>query len=167
MTLEHIKSGVKVFIDANIFIYHFTGVSGTCTDFLDRCEQGDINGITSVNVLLEVLHRLMMVEAVKNGLVKPPNVVNKLKRHSDKIRTLNEYFVNTQKITEMGILVLPISSEIVFKSHFFRIRYGMLVNDSIIAASLQEQGINLLATNDGQFNKIDGLMVFNPGDVIL
>jgi predicted nucleic acid-binding protein len=167
MMLESIKSGVKVFIDANIFIYHFTGVSGSCTDFLGRCEQGEINGITSANVLLEVLHRLMMIEAVKKGLIEPPNLVNKLKKHPEKIKKLNEYFINTQKITEMGILVLPVSPEIIFKSHFFRIRYGMMVNDSLIAASLQEQSIKLLVTNDDQFNKIDGLTVFSPGDVSL
>ena len=39
MKLDEIKTGSEVFIDANIFIYHFTGVSDECGDFLNRCEQ--------------------------------------------------------------------------------------------------------------------------------
>ena len=69
MRLESIPSGTRVFIDANIFIYHFTGVSTECSDFLNRCERRDLEGITSANVLLEVLHRLMMVEAVIKKMI--------------------------------------------------------------------------------------------------
>lgn len=56
MRLDSIPSGTRVFIDANIFIYHFTGVSTQCSDFLNRCERSDLEGNTSANVLLEVLH---------------------------------------------------------------------------------------------------------------
>lgn len=57
MKLAEIKAGSEVFVDSNIFIYHFTGVSDECTDFLSRCEQGELIAMTSVNVILEVLHR--------------------------------------------------------------------------------------------------------------
>src|SRR3989338_9419845 len=131
MNLDSIKTGTKVFIDANIFIYHFTGVSNECSNFLTRCEQSDINGITSINVLLEVLHRLMMVEAVRKKLVEPPNIINKLKKHPEKIKELNEYNINTQKIKDMGITVYPISYEMFIKSYSFRLKYGLMVNDSV------------------------------------
>ncbi len=42
-----------------------------------------------------------------------------------------------------------------------------MVNDSLIAASMQEEGIKLLATNDDGFTKIDGLSVYSPGDINL
>jgi len=60
MKLDEIKTGSEVFVDSNIFIYHFTGVSDECGNFLNRCEQGDLTAITSVNVILEVLHRLII-----------------------------------------------------------------------------------------------------------
>ncbi len=167
MNLDSIKTGTKVFIDANIFIYHFTGVSNECSNFLTRCEQSDINGITSINVLLEVLHRLMMVEAVRKKLVEPPNIINKLKKHPEKIKELNEYNINTQKIKDMGITVYPISYEMFIKSYPFRLKYGLMVNDSVILASMQEQGIKSLASNDEEFFKIEGLSVFNPEDVVI
>ena len=167
MKLNEIKTGSEVFIDANIFIYHFTGVSDECSDFLNRCEQEDLTAITSVNVILEVLHRLMMIEAVKKKMVKPPNIVKKLSKDPSKVKRLNEYFVNTQKISEMGIEIKPVTIETMFKSQMVRLAYGLMVNDSVIAASMQEEEIKLLATNDTAFEIIDEIIVCNPGDVDL
>ena len=167
MRLDEIKAGSEVFIDANIFIYHFTGVSDECSDFLNRCEEGDLTAITSVNVILEVLHRLMMVEAVKKKMVKPPNIVKKLSKDPSKVKKLNEYFVNTQKISEMGIEIKPVSMETMIKSQMVRLGYGLMVNDSVIAASMQEEGIKLLATNDTGFETIDEIIVCSPDDVNL
>ncbi len=167
MKLDEIKTDSEVFIDANIFIYHFTGVSEKCGDFLNRCEQGDLNAITSVNVILEVLHRLMMVEAVKKNLVKPPNIVRKLNQGPEKIKGLNEHFVNTQKINEMGIEIRPVTFETVIKSQMVRMAYGLMVNDSVIVASMQEEGLKLLATSDTGFKKVDEILVYSPEDVDL
>lgn len=167
MTLNSIEHGSEVFIDANIFIYHFTGVSIECTNFLSRCEEGALTGITSVNVMLEVLHRLMMVEAVRKKLIQPPNAVKKLKKHPERVKKLSEYFINTQRIIEMGIEVRPIAPELILKSQGIRTGYGLMVNDSIIAAIVQEEGIKALATNDGLFFKIKGLTVYKPMDVSL
>lgn len=167
MSLDNIHTGTKVFIDANIFIYHFTGVSNECSNFLARCEQGDIYGATSINVLLEVLHRLMMVEAVRKKIVEPPNIINKLKKHPEKIKELSEYYINTQKIKDMGVIVNPISYETLLRSQPFRLKYGLMVNDSIILASMHEHGIKSLASNDDEFSKIEGLFIFKPEDVVL
>jgi len=167
MKFDKILSNEKVFIDANIFIYHFTGVSDQCSNFLNRCEQQELIGITSVHVLLEVLHRLMMIEAVNKRLIEPPNIVKKLQKKHDLVKKLSDYYLNTQKIYDMGIIVKPLSYEIFIKGHFYREKYGMLVNDSIIAASIHHEGINSLATNDDAFLKIDGFKVYQPNDINL
>ena len=77
-SLDDLPSGATVFIDANIFVYHFVESSEQCKAFLTRCEQGELFGVTGVHVLLEVLHRLMMIEAVEAGLVSSGNVPRKL-----------------------------------------------------------------------------------------
>jgi predicted nucleic acid-binding protein len=165
MNLSDIRSGSEIFIDANIFIYHFTGVSNECSEFLSWCEQGDIHGITSVNVILEVLHRLMMIEAVRKKLAASPNIVKKLQKQPAKIKLLNEYFINTKKILDIGIEVNPISMETVLISQSARLSHGLMVNDSLIIASMQESGINSLATNDKKLVEIEGLFVYTPSDV--
>lgn len=165
MHFSNIESGSEIFIDANIFIYHFTGASNECSEFLGRCEQEDIYGVTSVNVILEVLHRLMMIEAIRKRLVTPPNIVKKLQRQPAKIKLLNEYFMNTKKIVDMGIEVKPLSMETVFISQSARLSHGLMVNDSLIVASMQETGINSLVTNDKRLSTIAGFSVYTPADI--
>ena|GEM_PF-4924497 len=85
----------------------------------------------------------MMVEAVKKNLVKPPDIVRKLNQSPEIIKGLNEYFVNTQKINEMGIEIRPVTFETVIKSQMVRMAYGLMVNDSVIVASMQEEGLKM------------------------
>jgi len=42
MKLSEIESGESVFIDANIFIYHFTGISEESSFFLKQCEEREL-----------------------------------------------------------------------------------------------------------------------------
>ena len=167
MKLTEIESHAEVFVDSNIFIYHFTGVSGECSDFLVRCERSELIAITSVNVILEVLHRLMMVEAVRKNLVKPPNIVKKLSKAPQKLKRLNEYFLNTEKIQDMGIVIKPLIFETIAKSHMVRLASGLMVNDSVIVASMNQEGIKLLATNDKAFEKVEEIQMCSPRDVKL
>ena len=167
MKLLDIKTGSEVFVDSNVFIYHFTGVSDECSDFLSRCERGELIEMTTVNVILEVLHRLMMVEAVRKNLVKPPNLVKKLSKAPQKLKRLNEYFVNTEKIQDMGIAIKPLLFETILKSHMIRLTSGLMVNDSVIIASMKEEGVKLLATGDKAFEKLDEINVCSPQDIKL
>jgi predicted nucleic acid-binding protein len=49
----------------------------------------------------------------------------------------------------------------------FRAKYGLMVNDSLIAACMQGNGIKSLATNDAAFRKVNGLTIFSPEDIDL
>ncbi len=167
MKLDNLKAKSSVFIDANIFIYHFTGASDESSFLISQCEAGVYNGITSANVILEVLHRLMMVEAVYKRLVHPPNLVNKLKKHPEKIKQLHDYFTNTQKIEQMGILIRPVSAMTILKSQIHRSRYGLMVNDSIIITIMEEEGVAYLATHDKDFNSVADIKVLSPQDIDL
>ena len=44
-TLEQVERGARVFIDASVFIYHFTGASLDCRRFLETCERGQVLAI--------------------------------------------------------------------------------------------------------------------------
>ena len=69
MKLEDLPEGARVLVDANILIYHFSGVSLECRAFLQRCEFREVEAFTGVHILLEVLHRLMVLEALQKGLI--------------------------------------------------------------------------------------------------
>ena len=51
LTFNEIADGQSIFIDANIFVYHFTGISKECSNFLLRCETGLLNAFTTVGVV--------------------------------------------------------------------------------------------------------------------
>lgn len=163
--LPELPAGQTVFIDANIFIYHFTGLSPECSGFLERCERGELWGVTAVHILFEVLHRLMMIEAVAKGLVTPGNVAKKLRERPDVVRQLADYQAQTEAISEMGIEVLKLNSDVLKISHLYRRRDGLLVNDSLTAALMISEGILNLATTDQDFQRVEGLKIFCPQDL--
>lgn len=99
MRFEELKAGSKVFIDANIFIYHFSGISEESSFLLERCEREEILGFTTTTILLEVMHRLMMLEAVTKGLVAPGNIAKNLKSKPEIVTELTIYAEQIQKIT--------------------------------------------------------------------
>ena len=68
MILANLRDGDRMFIDTNIFIYHFGGRSVQCKAFLERCARRELLGYTSTPVLAEVLHRRMVAEAIAKGL---------------------------------------------------------------------------------------------------
>lgn len=70
MTLNDLRAGETVYVDANIFIYHFTDQSAECSMFLDRCEANELRAYTGPCVIYKVLHRLMAIEALQRGLIR-------------------------------------------------------------------------------------------------
>lgn len=154
-------------MDATIFVYHFTGVSKNCRAFLERCEQDDLKGITSVTVLAEATHRLMMIEAVSKGLVSPGNVAQKLRRNPKIIRKLQVYQEQIEKIPLMGIQVEPLDLKLILSAMDLRRQYGLMTNDSLIAATALARNIHLLASADPDFAAVEGLVVHRPSDIAL
>jgi predicted nucleic acid-binding protein len=167
MKLTEIETGSRVFVDSNIFVYHFTGVSNECSDFLERCERGKLNATTTVSVVLEVLHCLMIVEATRNDLVKPPDVAEKLSQSPQTVRLLNEYFINTEKIQDMGIAIKPVLFDTLINSHVVRLTSGLMINDSLIIASMKQDRIKLLATSDKSFEPVTEIEICTPQDIKL
>ncbi len=163
--LRELPAGRTVFIDANVFIYHFTGLSEECSHFLERCERGELAGITGVHIVLEVLHRLMMIEAVARGMVSPSNVARKLREKPEVVRELSDYRRQAETIEEMGVTVRDLSMETVKRSHSYRQRDGLLVNDSLTIALMASEGVALLATADPDFARVQGLKIFSPSDL--
>jgi len=167
LSLDRIPVGTECFIDSNIFIYHFTGVSDECSRFLKRCENGSITGVTATNVILEVLHRLMMVEAVKKGMVTPPNILKKLQKSYNIIRELVDYSSKVERIHQMGIKILSFSWETVKNSQVVRARYGLMVNDSLIITIMKEAEISVLVSNDEAFKRVEEITLYQPHDIAL
>jgi predicted nucleic acid-binding protein len=163
--LDQIEDGSRVFIDASIFIYHFTGTSLECRRLLERCERGGVTGITSVTALAEVAHRLMMIEAVARGLISPGNVARKLREKPDVVKELRLYQEQVELIPLLGISVFNLDPEILPLSAEIRQRYGLLVNDSLLAATAIREAVTDMASTDPDFERVSELRLFRPNDL--
>jgi predicted nucleic acid-binding protein len=164
-TLDTIASGSRVFLDATIFIHHFTGQSLQCRRLLERCEEGEVGGVTCTAAIAEVTHRLMMIEAVSRRMIEGGNVARKLRERPDVVRRLQMYQTQIDRIPVMGIDILPVDAQVIAASAEFRRLYGLLTNDSIIAACAASASIRILASADRDFAAIDGFVVHHPGDL--
>jgi predicted nucleic acid-binding protein len=166
LSLDQIAGGARIFIDAPIFVYHFTGSSTQCRNVLERCERGELDGVTSVTVLAEVTHRLMMLEAVSAGLIRAGNVARKLRERPEVIRKLAIASEQTARIPLMGIDVLGLELRLVLSAAEYRRKHGLMTNDSIIVATIVDAGITDVATADRDFGRVDGLVIFEPRDLV-
>lgn len=165
MTLADLRNGDSVFIDANIFIYHFGGRSPECKAVLERCARRELFGYTSAPILAEVLHRLMVAEAIVKGLVTTKTAVRKLGETPTLVKQLTQYQEDVNKIPQMNLIILALTSEIVQISAEVRKTEGLLTNDSLVVACMRSQGITKVATADGDFDKVGSIEVYKPTDL--
>ena len=155
----------EVFIDANIFIYHFSGpteYTDSCTQFLQRIEEARLSGLTSVLILAETLHRLMIIEAATTLHVEPKQVLRHLKAHPLDVRKLTEHLTVVEKIQAFGVKILSLDIDDVLSSNAIKKECGLLTNDAINLALMRRHHIKHIATNDPDFGRVGDLVVWKP-----
>jgi predicted nucleic acid-binding protein len=166
-SLEEIPAGGRIFLDATIFVYHFASGSAQCRRLLERCERREVFGITSVVAFNEASHRLMMMEAVRSGLVSSGGVPRKLRQRPDLVRRLRDHIWQMQCVPAWGIEVLPVDLGRAVRAADLRLATGLLTNDSLMLATMRDERVSAIATADGDFEHVDELQVFRPTDLDL
>src|SRR2546427_4403741 len=165
MKLEDLPSGARIFVDANILIYHFSGISLECRAFLQRCESRQVEAFTGVHILLEITHRLMVLEALQKGLITGGQPARKLKEQPEIIKSLRAYNQSMRQIPRLRIRVRTITSAIVRASEAIRVQEGLMTNDSVTVALMRKMGLIDIATADADFNNVPHIRVYQPGDI--
>lgn len=160
--IDKLPSNSSIFIDSNIFIYHFLGISEHCTNFLEKIEFGDSNGYTSTVVLAEGLHRLMIAEAVEIYGIEPKKAVKYLKKKPELIPKLEKCETAINDITEFEVKILTVTVESIFQSRSLRKEYSLMTNDSLNLQVMKINGLTNIATNDSDFDRVDWLKVWKP-----
>lgn len=165
LNLDQCPDGARVFVDTNILLYYFAGRSEQCKRFVERCLKNDIHAITSVVVLIETLHKLMVMEATQAGhatgenaaqyLRAHPRIVQSLNRSEEAIRTILDYFEATVAVDVSDLQV----------SRVLREKFGLLANDSLILTAMHRKFLRIIATADRDFRRIEDLRVYRPTDL--
>lgn len=167
LTLDEIPDESTVFLDANIFVYYFTGASVSCRALLDRCATGAVHGLTSLTVLLEVAHRLMIIEAQQKGLIRGRNPAQKLAESPEIVKKLDLYEEQVLKISRMGVEVEEVTMEDFTSSLAWRKRAGLLTLDSLILAVMERRQVCNIASADKGFEQAGRIQLFFPADIKL
>lgn len=164
-SIAHIHPGTPVFIDANIFIYHFiygTPESQLCTSLLKQVENGEIKGFTSTVVLAEISHRLMVFEAIEKYELNSKKAVRFLKEHPAKVKSLTKHLDAVNEIKEMGVHLMAVEPQDIFASLLLQKKYGFLTNDSINLHLMLRDSIFSIASNDSDFERVDLITLYKP-----
>ncbi len=165
LLFSDIPPNISLFIDANIFIYHFIGpsrFSEPVKNLLLRIENHELVGFTSSLVISEVLHRLILSEAVEKLGLPLKGIVQYLKNNPSSVSQLEKYSKAPQKIQQMGIMPLACNIDTFIISAHLRERFGLLINDSVNLAIMQENHISHLASNDNDFDRVDFITTYKP-----
>ena len=165
MIFADLVAGDSVFLDANTFIYHFTpnpALGPACTQLLQRIENQELFGFTSIHLMGEVAHKLMTIEA--NALFGWPfaGMANRLRRHPSDVQKLAAFKTALDKIAQSRIKILDISISILQAATTVCLQTGLLINDALIVAMMHQYGWTRLASHDADFDRIAGLQRYSP-----
>jgi predicted nucleic acid-binding protein len=127
--IENLPAGTRLFLDANIFVYAFLGHSNQCRELLGRCATEQVLGITSLDVVNEVTHRMMLAESLGSGVIKRDRVRD-LRGKWREVAKLTEYWTQTSAIFGLNILMLTTDEARLHRAQTIRARHGLFTNES-------------------------------------
>ncbi len=167
MTFLHPTS--PAFIDANIFLHDVFAhprYQAYCRTLLQKVESGEVNGVTSVMVLDEVLFKMLIAEASQQYNVPLGQVPRFLKGDPDKISTLHQSWNNIERIqTISNLWISDISAADFSESVALAQRYNLLPHDALHLAVIKRAGITSIITSDADFDAVDWVTVFKPQEI--
>ena len=163
-SLLTLPAGTEILIDANVIVYAVNVLSAQCRDVLRRCGTGDVSGFTTVEILSEACHRLMLGEAAGRGMIVRPNA-SSLQGRPHVIRQLQDYWSRLQNVMNGAVAVLPLDEFRFRRSQVMRQQDGLMTNDSLVLAAADVFGIAALATNDQDFDAVPWIDIYKPTDL--
>lgn len=175
--LSDLPRGTSVFVDTNIFHFHFQNKSPSCTAFLNHIAVGDVIAFVNTQVLSDLLHKLMFAEArakqcVGSTSTNPQELKKYLKKQRGQENPLKDYQQQFEAIIAIGLHVLPITENLLVDTKVEREQYYLMAGDSLHLGTMNRRKIKKrkaplqnIVTNDADFEHIAGLTVWKPNDI--
>ncbi|VVB67515.1 tRNA(fMet)-specific endonuclease VapC [uncultured archaeon] len=165
-SLDLLPAQSKVFIDTNIFLYDILGYTKfrtTCMAFLQKMEAHTYSAATSTQVLNEVIHKLILAEITKTYRLRNESDAMKLiKERPETISSLRQVWKSYAEIKEYPLVIYSIDEATLDMAADLSNRFGLLISDATHAAVMKAQGITNIATNDSDFERVNGIDIYKP-----
>jgi predicted nucleic acid-binding protein len=165
MTFADLRTGDAVFLDANIFIFHFgpdPQFGPACGQLIQRIENQDVQGFTTLHVLGEVAHRLMVLEAIAVKGWVAGKIKRRLKQQPGVLQTLSRFRTYIEAVLKSRVQLLPLMPGFLVNAVVLSQQHGLLINDALIVAAMQAHGLTRIASEDSDFDRVPGLTRYAP-----
>jgi uncharacterized protein len=163
--LTAIPDGVVCYLDATIFYYHPVDappLSDDCSDLLTRIERAHVQGVTSSVAIAEATHKVMLAEVVQRHGVDHRGLIARLKRHPELLEGLTNHQRVAATVRSLRLPVEAITLEILARGAALSSQQRLLTNDALTLAVMEQLRVTALATNDDDFDAVEGITVFKP-----
>ena len=118
--------------------------------------------LTKISILSEVAHRLMAIEASQRFAWPFTGIAYRLQKHPAQVRQLTEFRRAIQEVGRYGVRVLVITADRIDAAAEVSQQHGLLSNDALIVAVMQQHGLIDLAGNDADFDCVPGITRYGP-----
>ena len=166
MNLDDIPTGCFCVLDTNILLYAEQGVSLQAQRLLRRIEERDVVGVSPQPVWQETMHRLMVMEAVMLGHIRGSNPARQLVGKPEVIKNLTIYRDKIEALVTLGLGFEPCQEADLMEEAFkIQNQFGLLTNDSLIAAITLRIEADALVSADTRFRAVKEINLYAPTDV--
>ena len=121
-----------------------------------------MTGFISVIVLNELLHKLMIGEIAQKCILKPEQVISRVKRDRTIMEHLQAYEIVEDVVQNYNLSILPVAVESFKLACKFMQEYRLLSNDAHHLAVMKQFEILDLVTNDKDFDSVSTLRIWKP-----
>src|SRR5262249_49463502 len=160
-----VPSGVRILVDSNILVYHFQPhpVFGPmCNRLMERIERQDLEALTFPNLLGELAHRLMLIEAAALPGWVGGKTLNRLKQQPGVIQGLTSFQAAVDAFLQSRMRVLPIDGALVSAAAAVSRQHDLLTNDALIVAFMRHHSLTALASGDSDLDRVPGITRYVP-----
>jgi predicted nucleic acid-binding protein len=165
MTYADLPAGETIFLDASVVIHHFepnAAFGPAASEFLERIENQEINGVTSTHIVSEVAHRLMTIEAMQAFGWKSAGIALRLRNHPTQVQTLKRFRQAIQEIPLFGLRIVTIDASWLDAAAGISQQTGLLHNDALLVAVMRALGLTNLASADPDLDRVSGMTRYGP-----
>lgn len=168
MNLDDIPRGSLCVVDTNVLLYAEQGASLQAQRLLRRIEKREVLGVVPQPVWQELMHKLMLAEALMLGHLSGGNPARQLASKPEVIKWLTLYKDKIKALVMLGMRFEPCRQiDLMDKAIAIQERHGLLTNDSVIVAMALRLEADMLVSADRQFQAVEDVKVYAPSDIKL
>ncbi len=137
-----------------------TGLAST--RLVHQVEHGALSGFTSTDVLADVAHRVMTLEAITVNGWPYAGIAARLRKHHHSISKLTIFRQAIASLPRLNIQVISITQPLLEAATLASQQFELLNGDALVVAVMQAHGFTHLASNDADFDRVPWLTRYEP-----